>query len=105
MAYFSCPGFNTTLVHNGFTTAAKLKVAKRFKGLEIDRCPFANLPERKSARRGIALTKEAMKECRWLKPELVAEIEFVDWTEQDHLRHSKFVELRVDKDARQGKRG
>ena len=58
-------------------------------------------PERKSARRGVALTKEAMKECHWLRPELVAEIEFVDWTEQDHLRHSKFVELRDDKDARE----
>jgi bifunctional non-homologous end joining protein LigD len=88
-------------VRNGFTASAKLKVAKRFKGLEIERCPFANLPERKSARRGVALTKEAMKECHWLRPELVAEIEFVDWTEQNHLRHSKFVELRDDKDARE----
>ena len=79
----------------------KLQVTKRFKGLEISKCPFANLPERKSARRGIALTKEAMKECIWLKPELVAEIEFVDWTEQDHLRHSKFVGLRNDKAARE----
>jgi len=42
-----------------------------------------------------------MKECRWLRPELVAEIEFVDCTHQDHLRHSKFVELRDDKDARE----
>jgi len=42
-----------------------------------------------------------MKKCRWLRPELVAEIEFVDWTEQNHLRHSKFVELREDKDARE----
>jgi bifunctional non-homologous end joining protein LigD len=82
-------------VRNGFTTAVKLKVTKRFKGLEISKCPFANLPERKSARRGIALTKEAMKECIWLKPELV------DWTEQDHLRHSKFVGLRNDKAARE----
>ena len=88
-------------VRNGFTASAKLKVAKRFKGLKIERCPFANLPERKSARRGVALTKEAMKECHWLRPELVAEIEFVDWTEQNHLRHSKFVELRDDKDARE----
>jgi bifunctional non-homologous end joining protein LigD len=42
-----------------------------------------------------------MKECVWLRPELVAQIEFLEWTESDHLRHSKFVGLREDKDARE----
>jgi ATP-dependent DNA ligase len=32
--------------------------------------------------------------------QLVAQIEFLEWTEADHLRHSKFVGLRDDKDAR-----
>ena len=32
--------------------------------------------------------------------ELVAKIEFLEWTESDHLRHSKFAGLREDKDAR-----
>jgi ATP-dependent DNA ligase len=30
----------------------------------------------------------------------VAQIEFLEWTENDHLRHSKFVGLRDDKEAR-----
>jgi hypothetical protein len=30
----------------------------------------------------------------------VAQIEFLEWTESDHLRHSKFVGLRDDKDPR-----
>jgi hypothetical protein len=30
----------------------------------------------------------------------VAEIEFLEWTESDHLRHAKFVGLREDKDPR-----
>ena len=34
----------------------------------------------------------------WLKPEAVARIEFVEWTDADHLRHTKFVGLRDDKD-------
>jgi ATP-dependent DNA ligase len=51
-------------------------------------CPFANLPEKK--RTQWALTKE-MKNCVWLKPELVAQIEFTEWTPDGHLRHSKFV--------------
>jgi ATP dependent DNA ligase C terminal region len=40
-----------------------------------------------------ALTKEEMKNCVWLKPELVAQIEFTEWTPNGHLRHSKFVGL------------
>jgi ATP-dependent DNA ligase len=46
------------------------------------------------------LEKEKMNNCRWLKPELVAQIEFAEWTPDGHLRHSKFVGLRDDKDAR-----
>jgi ATP-dependent DNA ligase len=41
-----------------------------------------------------------MKKCVWLRPELVAQIEFLEWTDSDHLRHSKFVGLREDKRAR-----
>jgi bifunctional non-homologous end joining protein LigD len=41
-----------------------------------------------------------MKKCIWLKPERVAQIEFVEWTPDGHLRHSKFAGLRDDKDAR-----
>jgi ATP-dependent DNA ligase len=42
------------------------------------------------------LTKEEMKDCVWLKPELVAQIEFTEWTPDGHLRHSKFVGLSDD---------
>jgi ATP-dependent DNA ligase len=41
-----------------------------------------------------------MKECVWLKPEAVAHIEFLEWTGADHLRHTKFVALRDDKDPK-----
>jgi ATP-dependent DNA ligase len=59
------------------------------------------LPEPKGARRGEALTPEVMKKCRWLKPVLVAQTEFTEWTDANHLRHSRFVGLRDDKDARE----
>ena len=87
-------------VRNGFVPALRREVAKRFRGLETDACPFTNLPEPKSVRQGKALTKEFMKECRWLKPKLVAQVEFADWTEANNLRHARFVGLRGDKDAR-----
>jgi bifunctional non-homologous end joining protein LigD len=35
-----------------------------------------------------------MKECRWLKPVLVGNFEFLEWTADEHLRHSRFVALR-----------
>jgi ATP-dependent DNA ligase len=39
-----------------------------------------------------------MEECVWLRPEVVAQIEFLEWTGADHLRHTKFVALRDDED-------
>ena len=36
----------------------------------------------------------------WLKPEAVAQIAFLEWTGADHLRHTKFVALRDDKDPK-----
>jgi len=41
-----------------------------------------------------------MKACIWVKPEIVAQIAFLEWTGADHLRHAKFVGLRGDKDPR-----
>ena len=45
---------------------------KKFKSLEIDTCHFVNLPEPKGGRWGQRLTAAKMKECTWLKPQLVA---------------------------------
>jgi bifunctional non-homologous end joining protein LigD len=79
-------------VRNGLVPLVRREVARKFKGLETDTCPFANLPEKK--RTQWALTKEEMKNCVWLKPALVAQIEFTEWTPDGHLRHSKFVGMR-----------
>lgn len=84
---------------NGFTPATRERLFKRFRALEIRDCPFANLPEAGRGRWGQALTKARMDECRWLKPELVGQFEFREWTEDNHLRHSSFVGLREDKRA------
>src|SRR5262249_54811090 len=85
-------------VRNGFVPQLRREVVARLKGLETDTCPFANLPEKK--RNEWALTKEEMKNCMWLKPKLVAQIEFTEWTPDGHLRHSKFIGMRDDKEAR-----
>jgi bifunctional non-homologous end joining protein LigD len=89
---------------NGFTPAIREQLFKKMRPLEIRDCPFANLPEAKSGRWGQGLTKEKMAECRWLRPELVGQFEFVEWTPDNHLRHTRFVGLREDKRAKDVRR-
>jgi ATP-dependent DNA ligase len=84
---------------NGFTPVTRAQLFKKFKGVEIAECPFANLPEARGDRWGQGLTKAKMSECVWLKPVLVGQFEFLEWTADNHLRHSKFVGLREDEKA------
>jgi ATP-dependent DNA ligase len=41
-----------------------------------------------------------MAEVQWLKPTLVGQFEFLEWTADNHLRHSRFIGLRDDKNDR-----
>ena len=86
-------------VRNGFVPNTRRAVAAKLRGLEIATCPFANLPERK--RTQWALTKEEMKNCTWVRPEVVVTIEFAEWTPDAHLRNASFIGLREDKDPRE----
>ena len=38
-------------------------------------------------------------EIQWVRPTLVAQIRFVEWTTDGHLRHASFLGLRTDKSA------
>jgi len=84
---------------NGFTPALRDELFVKLRKIEIDTCPFANLPEKHAGRWGVGLTAAKMEECRWLKPVTVAQFEFVEWTPDNHLRHVKFVARREDKEA------
>jgi DNA ligase D-like protein (predicted ligase) len=86
---------------NGFTPPLRAELFKKFKALTIPDCPFSNLPEPKGGRWGQGLTEDKMADCRWLKPQLVAQFEFTEWTPDKHLRHSKFVALRNNKKAKE----
>jgi|SRR5882762_7084349 len=61
---------------------------------------YVNLPETQPSRFGRELDAETMKKAVWLRPELVAQIDFLECTDSDRLRHSKFVRLREDKRVR-----
>jgi bifunctional non-homologous end joining protein LigD len=87
-------------VRNGFVPASRRQVFERLHPLVAPDCPFVNLPETHKGRWGDGLTAEDMKKCVWVRPERVAQIEFLEWTESDHLRHSRFAGLRKDKNSR-----
>ncbi len=87
-------------VRNGFVPASRRQVFEKIRHLVSPTMPFANLPDTHKSRLGDELTAEKMKECIWLQPEAVAQIEFLEWTEADRLRHSKSAGLREDKDAK-----
>src|SRR4051812_12084840 len=84
---------------NGFTPVMRQQLFKKLRPLEIGQCPFVNLPETRSGRWGHGLTAAKMADCRWVKPVLVGQIEFLEWTADNHLRHTKFIGLRDDKAA------
>jgi ATP-dependent DNA ligase len=87
-------------VRNGFVPASRRQVFEKIRSLASPTMPFVNLPDTHKSRWGDELTAERMKECVWLRPEAVAQIEFLEWTDGDRLRHSKFVGLREDKDPK-----
>ena len=48
---------------------------------------------------GRGFDRREVKKCVWVQPKVVAQIEFLEWTDADHLRHSRFAGLRDDKEA------
>lgn len=83
-------------VGTGFDEKRLESLYKQFQKLKTSECPFANLPER-AGRYGRGLTAAEMKRCTWLKPELVCQVRFAEWTRDDHLRQPAFLGLREDK--------
>jgi bifunctional non-homologous end joining protein LigD len=91
-------------VRAGLTPHLRREVFAHLKPLETERCPFVDLPHTKASHWGGGVTAEQMDEMRWLKPRLVAQIRFVEWTADAHLRHAAFLGLRIDKPARNVRR-
>jgi ATP-dependent DNA ligase len=85
----------------GLVPLTRRQVFERVKALATRKCPFVNLREKTAGRWGQGLTAEKMKGCVWVRPITVAEVEFLEWTDAVHLRHTKFVSLRDDKDPRE----
>ena len=87
-------------VRAGFTPAIRTTLFTQLEPAVIGTCPFANLPQDAHGRWGEGVTAEDMKDLRWVRPRLVIEVAFVEWTNAGVLRHPSFVSVREDKAAR-----
>jgi DNA ligase D-like protein (predicted ligase) len=87
-------------VRAGFTPHVRREVFEALKPLHTAKCPFVDLPSSKTSHWGAGITADEMREMQWVKPKLVAQIRFVEWTAEGHLRHAAFLGFRSDKPAR-----
>ena len=70
-----------------------------FGKLEITECPFKNLPDSRKGRYGSGITRAEMSRCHWVKPKLVCQVRFAEWTNDGRLRQPVYLGLREDKRA------
>jgi bifunctional non-homologous end joining protein LigD len=86
-------------VGTGFSEKVLASVDAQLQKLKRSTCPFINLPEKTKGRWGLGITPAVMKRCQWVKPVLVAQVKFTEWTLDDQLRQPVFLGLRTDKEA------
>jgi bifunctional non-homologous end joining protein LigD len=91
-------------VHQGLNPTNRAMLLKTLQPLRTNRCLFVNLPTTKKGQWGEGVTAEEMGDYVWLRPQIVAEIKFAEWTTASVLRHAEFVTLRDDKSANEVQR-
>lgn len=72
---------------SGFNKKSLEAIYNKLQPLVIDECPFAKKPKTNMP-------------ATWVKPKLVCEIKFTEWTKDRMARHPIFMGLRVDKKAK-----
>lgn len=74
-------------VGTGYTQDTLRMLGKKLRALESKKCPFADYDL-------------SSKDIHWVKPKLVAEFEFAEWTNIGRLRVGRYKGLRDDKSAK-----
>ncbi|MFL6514723.1 MAG: non-homologous end-joining DNA ligase [Chthoniobacterales bacterium] len=85
-------------VRQGFNPPSRGRLLDSMRPLLTKQCPFANLPTSKRSHFGEGITAEEMAQLCWLRPRLVAQVSFTEWTNYGLLRHATFEGLRDDKE-------
>ncbi len=76
-------------VGTGFDTRLLLELRARLDAMEIARPPFT---------RAVGLPR---LRAHWVRPEIVVQVAFIEWTVHGKLRHPRLLGLRADKSARE----
>lgn len=76
-------------VGTGYSNKVAAELFDRLEPMRIDKSPFAR-----------KLTSEETRQARFVRPELIAEVEFRSWTSDGVVRHAAFRGLREDKGAK-----
>ncbi len=75
-------------VGTGFDTRLLRELRERFDTLEMEKPPFT---------KAVGLPR---LRAHWIRPEIVVQVSFIEWTTHGKLRHSRLLEVRTDKSAR-----
>ena len=76
-------------VGTGFDTKMLLDLRAKFDRIEIDKSPFTKA------------TGLPRLRAHWVKPQIVVQVAFIEWTVHDKLRHPRLLGIRTDKSARE----
>ncbi len=79
----------------GWSLATARDLKQMLQKIEVDQSPF-EVGSVKQTR----WSKRVAGAERWVKPTMVVEVSFAEWTPEGHLRHASFQGLRTDKPAK-----
>ena len=85
---------------NGFTPRSREELFKRLHKLRVPSARLQICQKQRADAGDKGSRPRRWPKCRWVKPVLVGQFEFVEWTPDNHLRHSRFIGLREDKFAK-----
>jgi bifunctional non-homologous end joining protein LigD len=75
-------------IGTGFDTRLLLDLRAKLDALEIPTSPFT---------RAVGLPR---LRAHWVRPEIVVDVAFIEWTTNSKLRHPRLLGVRTDKEAR-----
>src|SRR5690606_26913911 len=85
-------------IGTGFSIQTQKDMLKEFNPLEIKNAPFNDIPDVNKPTRYRGPVKAAIT---WLKPELICEVSFTEFTDEGLMRHPSFKGMREDKKAKE----